>query len=539
MLAVVQFPLVDVRAFGSGPPRRVRPVPWTALQRGQSFVPGFGCAGVQRPFEDVPAPWRDDSQYVHAAGGVRLRGQAVRCDLPAGLPTPDVNTKCWAYRAPAPASGAMFLPAFRRLHADGIAMARVDIGFWVLGGGPLQGDDTLRVVRDLLSLQAEVTRPTPSGRRTLRTLGKPLAQGYEQATRRQRRHDPPPDAPAEPAAADVRAGALAVFLDDLTGTQNLPRRPEWLRPFAEHLGMPDMQAWPDEATPAPADATGGVGLAHTVLAQDRQRVAVWMVGGPRPPGAPAPTGAGLHPCLMRLHAMRQTLSMLLTMSAAGRIGHRDAEPGTDAFTTYLQALATQVLRPSAYGQHQDALQRIVSLYDLADDGQQRGQLEAALEQLPLQRDIRSRILAACAPSATSALRPHYVIQEVTVNHNEQTITISPTGGSSVSLGDVNQAGGNVNTQLAAPDPAALQAALLVLQQQVDALSAKLAGTPAQQQAARRLKQLTEEASAPDPDPEVLKVTGKGLVEAAKAVAEMVGPIGTAVAGVLSIFKLAL
>jgi hypothetical protein len=39
-----------------------------------------------------------------------------------------------------------------------------------------------------------------------------------------------------------------------------------------------------------------------------------------------------------------------------------------------------------------------------------------------------------------------------------------------------------------------------------------------------------EAAAGKPDLEVMKVTGKGLIEAAQTVAEMVGPVSAAVKG---------
>ena len=50
-----------------------------------------------------------------------------------------------------------------------------------------------------------------------------------------------------------------------------------------------------------------------------------------------------------------------------------------------------------------------------------------------------------------------------------------------------------------------------------------------------MKSFVEEASASKPNRSLLKVTGKGLIEAANAVAEMVQPISKAVKVVLSLF----
>lgn len=63
---------------------------------------------------------------------------------------------------------------------------------------------------------------------------------------------------------------------------------------------------------------------------------------------------------------------------------------------------------------------------------------------------------------------------------------------------------------------------------------KKVDTEEQETVSRKLNMLTEEAVAKNPDKSILKVTGEGLIDAAKTVAGLVGPVTTAVKGVLSL-----
>ena len=85
----------------------------------------------------------------------------------------------------------------------------------------------------------------------------------------------------------------------------------------------------------------------------------------------------------------------------------------------------------------------------------------------------------------------------------------------------------------------LQEALKTLTIEVGKLTQQLPDGAQQQTVSRRLNQLVEEAASPQPDKSVLEVTGKGLLEAAKSVAEMVPLVTAAVKGVLSLFGVAL
>ena len=60
-----------------------------------------------------------------------------------------------------------------------------------------------------------------------------------------------------------------------------------------------------------------------------------------------------------------------------------------------------------------------------------------------------------------------------------------------------------------------------------------------EEVAGNFKTLAQQAAEPKPIKSVLQVTGQGLVDAAKTVAEMIGPVNAAVKGVLALFGVVL
>jgi hypothetical protein len=535
VLAVVQFPIADGRVF-CGVQRQPKPV-WGSLTEGADFLQGFGGAKVQAEFDAVPSVWRDDAQYMSARWALRTRGRIERLEIDGVDRPPARGQPFFAHRPQAPATDCRFTPAFRRLLCDGEGAARVDVGFWVLGREGIGETDVLKLAHDLLEIEIEV--PDLNGkaeRRPLRRQGNALARLMVQSTsRRPANGQPWPDRPSI-----VRAAPPAVFLDDRTGVAQMPRRPPWFRAVAAKAKTPLIESFPSRATVVPEEATGNLRLAYTTLEMRDARHGVWMIRG-LAQGGPE-TVPGLRAALLRLHATRQVLRELQWLAARGDIPCGKDDGTTDAFDGYLKKLVGQVLRPTSRGTDQAQLRRILSLYDLGDGGLAHDQLLIAFDRLPLNRQVKSRIRQATAVTIDGGNVVIYQAGSVDMSTN-QTTNVSNTGSGSISIGEINQVAGDYirkSREIAASaSQENLKQALTALAQQVDALTKKTSDPAAQEAAARKLKQLTEEAAAPKPDKDFLKVTGKGLVEAAKAVAEMAAPIATAVGTVLGIFGIAL
>lgn len=535
MLAVVQFPIVDGRLF-CGVDRLPKPV-WESLSEGADFVRRFGGARRQTDFESVPVPWRDDAQYVSAKWAIRLCGKPLRQDLALiGEQTPR-KQPFWTYRAPEQATNLCFAPAFRRLHSDGVALARVDIGFWVFGATAVGGKDVLCLVHDLLALEAQVRqRAAAPEYRALRSQDAPLARLYWQCTRTGTTPS------TEQEGRLVRHAAPTVFLDDRIGVQHLPSTPHWFRQMGRALGMPTLSNFPERASVVSVQTAGALDLAYTTLEIHERRFAVWMMRGVPNAGRDAAAASrGIRQCLLRLHAARHGLLELQRMAASGLLPYA-AHAQEDPLGDYLKDLVAQVLRPTYYGANQTELQEIISLYDLGEGGNERQTLETAFNKLKLNREIKARVLLATSTRVAKEGIVNYQVSMI-VNNTTQTTNINHSGSGSLTISELTQVAGDYIRQskefASNASDAKLREALDELRKQVDSLAKQAPDTETQEVVTRKLKQLSEEAAAKKPDSGFLTVTAKGLIDAAKTVAEMVPSVTTAVKGVLAILGLAL
>jgi len=390
MLILVQFPIVDARLF-CGIALRNKPV-WLNLQRDADFLPGFGVAKNRREFNDVPPQWRDDANYVSARWALRLKGVAEKRALALPGAGTDNAPRLWVYRPEKPASDFCFTPAFRRLFSDGNGFARIEIGFWVLGGDSVDGRGVLSLVRDVMGLEVEVRQLNgPSERRPLRDQAKNLTRLYYQSTRLA----PNPSPDDENEMALVRPGVPAVFVDDRILGPSGRRIPSWLEPVARGLGMPTLTGFPDYAVRVPTEAAGAMQLAYTSLKTGGTRVALWMIRAAPPAKREAvAVSHNLRRCLPRLHSMRQALDGLMRLAGSGAIPYDASNGANGIFEKYLDELAGQVLQPKAAGAELGEILAVVSVYDLGDGGIERDNLRIALSKLPMTRALRARVEAA-------------------------------------------------------------------------------------------------------------------------------------------------
>jgi hypothetical protein len=104
-------------------------------------------------------------------------------------------------------------------------------------------------------------------------------------------------------------------------------------------------------------------------------------------------------------------------------------------------------------------------------------------------------------------------------------------GNSVS---VSAAFANTGTMISHVESTELKTALTSLEQLIRQLVQRFPDDADKQAIANKAEAMTKEAIAPKPDKSMLKVTGRGLVEAAKTMADLAAPIATAVAAVLSL-----
>jgi hypothetical protein len=229
-----------------------------------------------------------------------MRGVAhkVLTDGPLGVSRSGKPRSFWAYRPANPATDVCFTPAFRRLLFDGVALTRVEIGFWVLGREKLEGDRTIALIRDLLDLETDVwspgtsapasagdkdaVTPSPLARGPARRLGdqaRSLARLIEYVTTPAQEKDGTSSAPCgrSHGAGLLQPTPPVVFIDESMSALQLFRPHTAVHAVASELGEPEIVSFPSRQR---RRRTQGRGLAFTT---PLSRTAICHVdGGVRP-----------------------------------------------------------------------------------------------------------------------------------------------------------------------------------------------------------------------------------------------------------------
>ena len=213
MLVTIQFPLADMRPFAPGPQRRLPRPAWPSAHPGGEFVRGIGGIDFRRL--GGLNGWIGEGTHCNASHLISLDN----------LPKPSIlNEDDFP-------SGAISLRIkFRRLFADGLALAKFEMGF--AGGLFLRQQpwnrqrdqgvsyDFSKIIRDLLTLRCRV--PGAAGGPLLFS-GKSLAARYlECTTKRSANHHPSPIEKAGEVGL-VAAGDPLVFIDSSSDTIVLPK----------------------------------------------------------------------------------------------------------------------------------------------------------------------------------------------------------------------------------------------------------------------------------------------------------------------------
>jgi hypothetical protein len=110
MLAVIQFPFTDVRRFLDVDTGRLDKPAWPMAKAGSDFVRSFGI--IQRRLRGGIMEWPGEEVYCKAPRALRFNQPVLTFRLPSN-PRINLTRLC----------------AFRRLLADGYAVARYELGF--------------------------------------------------------------------------------------------------------------------------------------------------------------------------------------------------------------------------------------------------------------------------------------------------------------------------------------------------------------------------------------------------------------------------
>lgn len=240
--------------------------------------------------------------------------------------------------------------------------------------------------------------------------------------------------------------------------------------------------------------------------------------------------------LLRLHSQQAALDSVIRQLERGRVAYDRRTDYSKRLARYLSEGTSFVDRPLFGG---------VTLPTLKSAGRSNVQryeyrLDVLRASLPgLREDILRRVEKYESERGS-------ITNIVVTNHggvhmetNEQHIHGGTFHGAVVNKLTAERIENAFNSFAASGPAPALEAAVRHLRVEVERLIAHLPDDEPglKLEVAERLETLASQASKPAPLRDVLKVTGEGLIEAAKVVAEMASPIAAAVRAVLACFGL--
>jgi len=494
MLLVVQFPISDARPFASAATSRLDVPDWPDPRTYGSpqFVRRFGPALARRRGPD--AAWMDERFYCNARRAIAF---------------PDLRT----VRLHAGEPVMMPVCLFRRLFCDGSrSVVRVEVGVGDHRSTPIDQLGPRHVaplIRDLLALDTEVfDQARGMVRAKLSEQGQRLARLYAFATSRR--------TPGVISTAEMRLVqfglpmAIAEF-DDI-----------------ELTGFPDEVAMVDSAIAGDAE------LGFLNLRTSWGPIPIWLLRRGTTPEAEL---RSLRLCLMRLHAERECLELVIGHIASERIA---IEPGTDAgdrLERYLDDSTRLVQKDRTRAVQQS---QIVSAMSASERVETPFATDVLSDRIAgIKRQVRIKVERYANERGASRAVTQVTVESGGVYVNEG--VYAPQGnfyGTVVGKVIADQISGSFNTVANSPASTETKDAIASLKTSVEEMIPKLDNEADAKKAARSFETLSNEVASADPVEGIVKAAGETLVQIGNSVGELAKPISTAVNAVLAALKFA-
>lgn len=484
MFIVVQFPFTDVRGFLPFDAGRLQSPTWLYAEDGKEFVRGHGA--VRRRVRGGIDQWAGERLYCETARALLFDRWPRTFRLQTGTWFP---LDC----------------AFRRFFTDGQAMGRVEVGVshrtdlphpaapeWAR---PIANDEWPAVCPEVLQLAVRVRMPDGTlARTTLVSAGPLLAKHYLRATTKR---------PAAKAPEDwwYTAGAPLAIVEYEPGEL----------PLTRHC--------------RPVRSVEMAAIALSYQSATKNTIGTWFLENGANADRDILRRLRIH--LVRLHAERECFKRVLQLIAKKQLAVADTDPPSP-LADYLEDAAIKLRREWRDGLPQGDILRVA--YDsatLVSEGERADLLSAiTTAKRPLQRRVAAVTSAAVVFNIKS-------VGGISMTDKSQTITNSTITNSNLVIGDAIT---NVATTVQASqasDP--VKEALVALTKAVEQMAASLPEAR-QQEVVRDLRSLAEEATSPTPRRKWYEVSAEGLLDAAKSVAALGGPVTQSVKVLLDLLS---
>jgi hypothetical protein len=493
----VQLPLTDARQFVEAETWRLpRPV-WTVARDEGDFI---RATGPLRPRNRGGVwPWPGEEVYCDAK-------RALRFWPPLGQIWVTVGQDLVGFRC-----------AYRRLYADGAAVARMEVGLGVrsLGSG-FKDEELVHLVAGVMEIPVLIRQLEATTETRLLQAGQPLARRILRSTTAHA-------GLSRPATTEdwwVQCGMPLVLLEH--------RREELesIPSLAQVVQLPEQPA---------------IDLSHFVATLKGIRIGVWLVGcGEEAPGE---TLRRLRIHLSRLHSEREALRNILRLVAEKRLDIGSRTPAADRLQEYLNDQVLMVRRARRFGFDQEPiLEAAYASQGLVDVGI-RASLDSELHRA--RRNYARNVQLALAQQTTQSTAIYdlgepreagviYDYRGATVYDMQKKIEISDVGQLSGFVGFDNIVTGSFNKIESSGVGGDAQELLKALGQAVASLVQALPEDTAKQ-VARDYETLVDEAISPTPRKSMLSAVGSQLIEVAKTAAAVGVPVIDLVQKVLAFF----
>lgn len=477
MLITVQFPLADLRPFVAAETRRLKAPDFPTPRADVDFIRSFGR--VARREEGGLAEFAGEDIFCDAARAIRFDATfSIRAALGLG------HRYC----------------AFRRYFSDGSGVTRMEIG---VGFGNRKVDDLTKLLTETLELPVTIGRGDKAEKTTLLRADRPLARMVLRASTKAQQDFKPQSwwiTPTEP----------AVLVE-----YSLDREPIQLPPGFQDIEHP---------------AAKGIELAYDRMEIGGRAVGVWLFG--TRDAHDRDYRHRLRLTLLRLHAQREVVKEVLRAINADKLEvvRTKPEDPPDHPSNLLQEFLTETIARMDRAEYAGVKQtELLRAAEEMQDAPLTGERAAILKKLaPLRRYVSAAVDKFITINVEGDLN-------VTDNSKHQTINIGDNASGTFNINQVaaESITNSFNQIQSAEVSAEMKTKLEELNKLVEKLMPKL--PPEQQKkAAKSLETLTDQATSKEPEREWYELSAKGLMEAAKTVADMAGPITTAVKAVLAL-----
>lgn len=508
MFVSAHVPVCDPRPFDHPASVLRRPV-WLEPDD-RAFVRSFGRVLSRRRDAPFPSVWADERYFADARNIIKFDMGVIK-QVIADSPIWDIQV------------------LYRRLYRGPAPVRRVEIGMRVRLSplAPRSAATFRRLLLTLTNLPVRLRGFREAEEQTdLFTALAHLGDRYTRATTPTPAHGTQGHGPKETAP---RCAPMLMLEHDMF--EQFSIGPEFRAIDAENDVLGDLAC---------------SGFRYGLLRRRHLKASVWVF---EPWSLRSQDERHVRSALARLHAERECLNTVLKLVISGRLGPDPGTPESRDLLRYLEKAMAFLGKNTISRIPHESLRRVLELHERALPEADRTSLLARLREQSA--ELADRIDAFL--SKRSKFSVGTVEQLVIMNEAPRVATfINRSNGVEskvINIGDNNTINAPItvaehieNSFNAVRDltPEDDRRRLIEdLGKQIAELGEKMTDKDEAAQAGRKLETLANEAAAPKPDKSLLEFTGKGLIDAAKTVAEMAGPVTKTVTTLLKLFAIAI